>query len=108
MMRSLRGRLFAALAVLILAAGAVAGAGVFHWAYDEALNGQDAILLQVAALAAANRLQMPAPVERGIDAENRVVVEELSDLPPATAALRQLPIPADARDGLQTGWPRPR
>lgn len=95
MMRSLRGRLCAALAVLILAAGLVAGAGVFHWAYDEALEVQDAILLQVGALAAANRPQMVAPVERGIDAENRVVVEEL-------AAPRQLPIPADAGDGLQT------
>jgi two-component system OmpR family sensor kinase len=102
MMRSLRGRLCAALAVLILATGSVAGAGVFHWAYDEALEVQDAILLQVAALAAANRLQAAAPVERGIDAANRVVVEELAATPPGTAAAWQLPISVDAADGLQT------
>lgn len=102
MMRSLRGRLFVALAVLILATGSVAGAGVFHWAYDEALEVQDAILLQVAALAAANRPQAAAPIERGIDAENRVVVEELAATPPGTVAPGQLPISADGADGLQT------
>jgi hypothetical protein len=44
MMRSLRGRLFVALAAFILITGVIAGVVTFNWAYDEALEAQDAVL----------------------------------------------------------------
>jgi two-component system OmpR family sensor kinase len=102
MMRSLLGRLFAGLAVLILATGLVAGAITFHWAYAEALESQDAILLQVGALAAASRFQTVEPLSHGIDAENLVVVEELQPPHEDKMVQGQLPLPPDASDGLQT------
>jgi two-component system OmpR family sensor kinase len=86
MMRSLRGRLFVGLAVFILATGSVAGAVTFRWAYAEALEAQDAVLLQVGALVAVNRVQIIEPVPHGVDAENRVVVEELTSPHGGTAA----------------------
>lgn len=77
MMRSLRGRLFVGLAAFIVITGIVAGAVMFHWAYEEALEAQDALLLQVGALVVGNRLQTDRTLDHGVEAENRVVVEEL-------------------------------
>lgn len=103
MMRSLRGRLFAGLAAFILATGLVAGAVTFRWAYAEALEVQDAVLLQVGALAASNHLQTVEVVEHGIEAENRVLVEEWGAPREAKAAGHGLPpLPSDVSDGIQT------
>jgi len=100
-MRSLRGRLFAGLATFILATGLVAGAVTFRWAYAEALEVQDAVLLQVGALAAGNPLQTVEAVEHGVDAENRVVIEELRAPREAKAiADGLLPLPSDISDGM--------
>jgi two-component system OmpR family sensor kinase len=103
MMRSLRARLFVGLTAFVLMAGLVAGVVTFHWAFSEAIELQDAILLQVGALAAGNRVQTDLPAEHDVDAEARVVIEELRQ-PPATAPTGHspLPLPADIRDGLQT------
>lgn len=103
MMASLRARLLVALTALVLLAGAAAGGVGFRWAFEEANELQDAILQQVAALAAENRLVTSPSAVRGIDAEARVLVEELGpsypvDARPATAALG---LPPTLPEGLQ-------
>jgi two-component system, OmpR family, sensor kinase len=102
-MSSLRARLFVGLAAFILMTGLAAGVMTFSWAFDEAIELQDAILLQVGALAAANRLQHELPAERGVDAVSRVVIEDLVQ-PQETGSTENslLPLPANVADGLQT------
>ncbi len=103
-MRSLRARLFVGLAAFVLMAGLAAGVVTFRWAFAEAIELQDAILLQVGTLAAANRLQTDLPPQSGVDAEARVVIEELHPPQAAAAAAGRalLPLPPDISDGLQT------
>ncbi len=81
MISSLRTRLFAAIAAFILATGLAAGALAFRWAFAEAIELQDAILLQIGALAVYHRFDAAPPVERGVDAEARVTIEELNPTP---------------------------
>ena len=101
MMASLRARLYAGLAAIILLTGMAAGVTAFRWAYDEAIELQDAVLLQIGALAVNHRLQTGPVIEHGIDAETRVIIEELGQSPPdVNAGLPRLP--DDIPDGLQT------
>jgi two-component system OmpR family sensor kinase len=99
-MASLRARLYAGLAAIILITGVAAGATAFRWAYDEAIEFQDAVLLQVGALAVNNRIQSGPTIEHGVDADARVIIEELGrSWPDAGANLP--PLPDDVADGLQ-------
>jgi two-component system OmpR family sensor kinase len=101
MMASLRARLYAGLAAIILIAGVAAGATAFRWAYDEAIEFQDAVLLQVGALVVNNRIQSGPTIDHGVDADARVIIEELGrSSPDASANLP--PLPNDVADGLQT------
>ena len=77
-MASLRARLFAGLTLLAVATGLAAGGLAFRWAFQEAIELQDAILVQVGELAVKNHLQAELPAEGGVDAEARIVIEELS------------------------------
>ena len=98
---SLRSRLFVGLTVFIVGTGLAAGYLAFRWAFEEAIELQDAILLQVGSLAAKNRLT-DLPPEGNIDGEARVSIEELT--PPAgdPAPASSLPrLPQDLRDGLR-------
>ena len=79
---SLRGRLFAGLAVFVIGTALVAGYLAFRWAFDEAIELQDAILLQVGSLAANNHVQGVLPSEGNIDGEAQLLIQ---DLPPRTA-----------------------
>ncbi|MBV9627539.1 MAG: histidine kinase [Xanthobacteraceae bacterium] len=102
MISSLRTRLFAAIAAFVLAAGLAAGALAFRWAFAEAIELQDAILLQIGALAVYHRLDTAPPVERGVDAEARVTIEELN---PARGDNRPAQLPhlsPDITAGLHT------
>lgn len=103
-MASLQARLLVGLTALVLAAGVTAGILSFRWAFDEAIELQDAILQQVGMLAVATRLKSDLAGGGDVDEEARVLVEELgrsSDRaagpPPALGNL-----PADLPDGLQT------
>lgn len=100
---SLRGRLFAGLAVFVVGTALVAGYLAFRWAFDEAIELQDAILLQVGSLAANNRLQGNLPPEGNIDGEAQLIIR---DLPPRSATgnseSSRHEIPNDLPDGLQT------
>ncbi|RTM14561.1 MAG: histidine kinase [Bradyrhizobiaceae bacterium] len=99
---SLRGRLFVGLTLFIVGTGLAAGYLAYRWAFEEAIELQDAILLQVGSFASKDRLT-DLPSEGNIDGEARVVIEELTPRPgdrlPA-GSLRRLP--QDLRDGLQT------
>jgi two-component system, OmpR family, sensor kinase len=88
MIRSLRGRLFIGLTAMVAVTCAAAGLFAFRYAFDEAIEMQDATLTQVAALAIDGRFDShmtPVSPANGIDAENRLVIEELGkrvDTPP--------------------------
>ncbi|HCX20210.1 MAG TPA: histidine kinase, partial [Afipia sp.] len=77
---SLRGRLFVGLTVFIVGTALAAGYLAFRWAFEEAIELQDAILLQVGSLASKNRLT-DLPSEGNIDGEARVIIEELTPRP---------------------------
>ena len=102
-MRSLRARLFAALTTFIVATGLIAGGLAFRWAFEEAIELQDAILQQVGMLAANTRLQGGSLAEPAVDAEAQVVIEEFvrarDELPVKPL---QLSLPPDLPNGLQT------
>ena len=76
-MNSLRARLFVTLTVVLVVTGLAAGAFAFRWAFEEAIELQDSILVQIAAVAATAPLPQGEPVPGHIDAETRVVIEEL-------------------------------
>ena len=102
-MRSLQVRLVAALTAVVLAAGILGGAWTFRWAFQEAIELQDAILRQVAAIAATTPLSLQPSILNGVDAEARFVVEEIDRSgrrTSATAAVADLP--PGLPDGLQT------
>ncbi len=99
---SLRGRLFAGLTVFIVGTGLAAGYLAFRWAFEEAIELQDAILLQVGSLASKNHLT-DLPSEGNIDGEARVLIDELTPRPGDLAPAGSLPrLPQDLPDGLQT------
>jgi two-component system OmpR family sensor kinase len=81
MTHSLRGRLLIGLTLMIVLTGIGAGAVGFQWAFDEAIETQDSILTQIGALALSTRFQNDTPINSGVDAEARVIVEELGDRP---------------------------
>src|SRR4051794_35868773 len=101
MMASLRARLYVGLAAIILLTGLAAGGTAFRWAYYEAIEFQDAVLLQIGTLAVDNHMRGGPTVEHGIDAEARVIIEELGQSPlDVDAGLPRLP--NNIPDGLQT------
>ncbi|WP_081434956.1 ATP-binding protein [Nitrobacter hamburgensis] len=100
---SLRGRLYTGLAILTVGMALAAGYLAYRWAFDEAIELQDAILLQVGSLAASNHLSTTLPSEGNIDGEAQVLIEEIR--PGAAADARGNPasqLPSDLPDGFQT------
>jgi two-component system, OmpR family, sensor kinase len=102
MMSSLRGRLFVGVGLFVLITGLVTADFAFRWAFDEAIELQDSLLLQLGALALNNHLSADLPAVGDGDAEARVVVAEIKHSPdeivPAASSLR---IPSNLPDGLQ-------
>lgn len=100
---SLRGRLFAGLTIFIVGMALAAGYLAYRWAFDEAIELQDAILLQVGSLAERNHLSTELPSEGNIDGEAQVLIEEIV---PGVAGVDQgnalSNLPSDLPDGLQT------
>lgn len=100
---SLRGRLFAGLAIFIVGTALTAGYLAYRWAFSEAIELQDAILLQVGSLAAKNHLSTTLPSEGNIDGEAKVLIAEIGS---GGAAPNQgnlaSGLPGDLPDGLQT------
>jgi two-component system OmpR family sensor kinase len=93
MTHSLRGRLFIGLTAMIAVVGATVGFLTFRYAFDEAIEMQDATLTQVAALAVDGRFDRHMAPSRSVDADNRLVIEEIgnpADNPPKGELLSSL------------------
>jgi two-component system, OmpR family, sensor kinase len=102
-MASLRDRLLIGIGAFVLVTGLAAGGVAFKSSFDEAIELQDSMLVQIGALAAARGVQPPAPVGEAVDAEARITVEELGDAGQKTEGAQALPgLPASLPDGLQT------
>lgn len=56
MIRSLRGRLFAGLTAIILLTGVIGGLLAHRWAFNEAIEMQDSVLIQIAGLVQSGSL----------------------------------------------------
>ena len=80
MIHSLRGRLFIGLAIVVAVVGFIGGAIAYDWAFDEAIESQDTVLTQIAAVAARTRFENDHPISGG-DLESQVVIRELGDRP---------------------------
>lgn len=103
MIASLRGRLFTGLTIFTVGLAVAAGYLAYRWAFDEAIELQDAILLQVGSLAERNHLSTKLPSEGNIDGEAQVLIEEIR---PGVGGVDQgnaaSNLPSDLPDGLQT------
>jgi two-component system OmpR family sensor kinase len=97
MTHSLRRRLFIGLTLMMLATGLGAGILGFQWAFDEAIEAQDSILAQVGIFARGTRIRSDMPIDAGVDAQTRVVVQELGEAPTGRPDARALWV---LRDGL--------
>jgi two-component system, OmpR family, sensor kinase len=100
---SLRNRLLIGIGAFILATGLAAGGVAFKSSFDEAIELQDSMLVQIGALAAAHGVQPPVPAGEAVDAEARITIEELGDAAKNAGGAQALPgLPASLPDGLQT------
>ncbi len=101
MIPSLRGRLFVGLTAMVAVACAAAGLFAFRYAFHEAIEMQDAALTQIAALAIDGRFEAkmtPTAPGNGVDAENRLVIEELGKRTDNAAASGPLMLDDGLRD----------
>ena len=89
MLKSLRGRLFVGLTAIIVLTGAVGGTFAYMWAYSEAIEMQDSILIQIGAFVLNASISQSLPV-KGVDAESEVAVVELGAMPHGSADDRRL------------------
>jgi len=100
---SLRGRLFVGLTVFTIGTALIAGYMAFRWAFDEAIELQDATLLQVGSLVAKSYLHIELPSEGNVDGAPKLLIEELKEPTPGDQRdSSHSSLPSDLRDGLQT------
>jgi two-component system OmpR family sensor kinase len=97
MIGSLRGRLFIGLTAIILLTGAIGGMLAYNWAFGEAIEMQDSILIQLASLAERGSFSGGQPLH-GVEEDTEVWLIELGKTPRGLADDRQL---FTLRDGLQ-------
>ena len=105
MIRSLRGRLFVGLTAIILLTGATGSMLAYRWAFGEAIELQDSILIQLASLAQNASFSGGQPLH-GVEEDNEVWLIELGKTPRGLVDDRQL---FTLPDGLQvTTWKNQR
>ena len=80
MIRSLRGRLFIGLTAIILLTGAIGGMFAYKWAFGEAIELQDSILIQLASLAQNASFSGGQPLH-GVEEDTEVWLIELGKTP---------------------------
>ena len=97
MIRSLRGRLFIGLTAIIILTGAIGGMFAYSWAFGEAIEMQDSILIQLASLAQSGSFSGGQPLH-GVEEDTEVWLIELGKTPRGLADDRQL---FTLQDGLQ-------
>jgi two-component system, OmpR family, sensor kinase len=101
MIRSLRGRLFVGLTAVILLTGTTGSMFAYRWAFGEAIELQDSILIQLASLAQNASFSGGQPLH-GVEEDTEVWIIELGKAPRGSADDRQL---FSLQDGLQvTTW----
>ncbi|MBR0832133.1 histidine kinase [Bradyrhizobium manausense] len=105
MINSLRGRLFISLTTIILLTGLVGGVLAHRWAFDEAIEMQDSVLIQIAGLVQSGGLTGTQDLH-GVDADSEVWLMELGKTPQGTPEERQLWRLQDGmRDATRRGKP---
>src|SRR5258708_17382157 len=97
MTASLRGRLFVGLTAIILVAGCVGGAFSYFWAFDEAIEMQDSVLIQIGSLLQNGSVKSDQS-RGGVAADAEVDIVELGTAPRGRAEERQL---WSLKDGLR-------
>jgi two-component system OmpR family sensor kinase len=97
MTTSLRARLFVSLTAVILLTGCVGAVFSYFWAFDEAIEMQDSVLIQIGSLLLNGSVKSDQTL-RGVDAEAAVDVVELGTAPPGRTEERQF---WSLQDGLQ-------
>jgi two-component system OmpR family sensor kinase len=98
-MKSLRTRIFVTLALVLAVAGLAAGSLVYRWTFEEAIELQDALLIEIASIVETAPLTERGPRLGHVDADAQVVVEELGNEPARTSDRSKL---ENLADGLQT------
>lgn len=105
MIRSLRGRLFISLTAVVLLTGLVGGVFAHRWAFDEAIETQDSVLIQIAGLVQSGGLTGAQDLH-GVDEDAEVWLMELGRTPQGTPEERQLWRLQDGmRDATRKGKP---
>jgi two-component system OmpR family sensor kinase len=95
---SLRGRLFIGLTAMIILTGAIGGAFAYRWAFDEAIEIQDSVLIQIASLAQNGGFNGGQPFPE-IEENAQLLLIDLGKTPRGTPDERRL---FGLRDGLHT------
>ena len=97
MIRSLRARLFVGMTAVIVLAGCAGGTFAYFWAFDETIEMQDSILIQIASVIRGGGLDN-GQLLRGVDEDAEVVIIELGTAPRGSPEDRQL---FSLQDGLR-------
>ena len=97
MIRSLRGRLFIGLTAIIILTGVIAGAFAYKWAFDEAIEIQDSVLIQLASVAQNGGFSGGQPLH-AVEEDSDVWLIELGKTSWGSTDDRQL---STLQDGLQ-------
>jgi len=87
--KSLRVRLFVGLTAVILLTGCLGGVFTYLWAFDEAIEMQDSVLIQIGSLMQNGGLKSDQSL-RGVDADAEVDVTELGTAPHGSVEERRL------------------
>lgn len=93
MIQSLRARLFIGLTSIVILTGAIGATLAYLWAYDEAIEIQDSVLIQIGAFALGAPLKEASKETstiKGVDADSEVAVVELGNAPRGPADMRRL------------------
>lgn len=105
MIRSLRGRLFISLTAAVLLTGLVGGVFAHRWAFDEAIETQDSVLIQIAGLVQSGGFTGAQDLH-GVDEDSEIWLMELGKTPQGTPEERQLwRLPDGMRDATRKGKP---
>ncbi|MET4420502.1 ATP-binding protein [Bradyrhizobium sp. RT3a] len=105
MINSLRGRLFISLTTIVLVTGLIGGVFAHRWAFDEAIETQDSVLIQIAGLVQSGGFT-GAQELHGVDENSEVWLMELGRAPQGTPEERQLWRLQDGmRDATRQGKP---
>ncbi|MET4196841.1 ATP-binding protein [Bradyrhizobium sp. LA6.12] len=105
MINSLRGRLFISLTTIVLVTGLIGGVFAHRWAFDEAIETQDSVLIQIAGLVQSGGFTGAQDLH-GVDENSEVWLMELGKAPQGTPEERQLWRLQDGmRDATRQGKP---